>query len=169
MPDVFVAFYQDHYRLLLTVAQQRLGGLVDAEDITAEVFRIVWLHYQDTGEVSLPWAYQTLRNVIGNEYRRRSRAPSLTEDLVAIGATLGGPAVSDDRVMVRRGLAALSEDDRELLFMAYWEDLSHQEMSRILDCSPSALKVRLHRARRRLAKHVGEPIEESGRRLGGNG
>ena len=167
MPDLFVAFYQDHYRLLLTVAQQRLGGLVDAEDVTAEVFRIAWLHYQDTGEVSLPWAYQTLRNVIGNEYRRRSRAPSLIDDLATVGGSLTQASLTDDRVLTRQAMMRLSVEDRELLFMAYWEDFSHLEISIILDCPTTRVRVKLHRARRRLAKDLQQTLEQTGRRPGG--
>lgn len=69
--ETFVDSYKRYYRLVLTVAQQRLVGHGGAEDVTAEVFRIVWSHHQGGGELSLPWVYQTLRNVVGNEYRLR--------------------------------------------------------------------------------------------------
>ena len=47
-----------------------------------------------------------------------------------------------------------SADDRELLLLVGWEQLDHAAAARVLGCSRTALKVRLHRARRRLAAHL---------------
>ena len=154
MPDGFVAFYDRHYRLVLTVAQQRLGGLSDAEDVTAEVFRIAWAHYQESGEITLPWVYQALRNVIGSEYRRRSRAPIMLDDLRELDWIVAEHGAPHDGITMRRELAGLEEADREVLFMTYWEDLSTKEVAEILGCSTSAVRVRLFRARRRLAARL---------------
>lgn len=154
-----MAFYDRHYRLVLTVAQQRLGGLTDAEDVTAEVFRIAWAHYQKSGEVSLPWVYQTLRNVIGNEYRRRRSAPILVDDPLALDDLTDPTDRLPEAVMLRRALAELAESDREVLFMAYWEDLTTAEMSQILRCSTTAVRVRLFRARRRLQRRLFAAVE----------
>ncbi|OJX94658.1 RNA polymerase sigma-70 factor (ECF subfamily) [Salana multivorans] len=150
VPDPFVVFYREHYRLVLTIAQQRLGGLHEAEDVTAEVFRVAWLRYQETGEITLPWVYQTLRNVVGTEYRRRSRAPitGAEEELLALVRDDDGAI--DTRVVVRRELAAIDERDRELLYMAFWEDLRPDEIAAILGCRTATVRVRLHRARARL-------------------
>lgn len=75
--EVFAHFYARHYRLVLTVAQQRLSGVADAEDVAAETFRITWAHHQSGGDLSLPWVYKVLRNIIGNEYQRVARSTEL--------------------------------------------------------------------------------------------
>lgn len=149
--ETFIAFYQRHYRLILTVAQQRLVGHGGAEDVTAEVFRIAWAHHQNGGNLALPWLYQTLRNVIGNEYRRISRAPDL--DGLCLDFSLPAPAsaFAEGRVDIRSVMMELSHDERELLFMAYWEDLTRAEIAGILDCSEGNVRVRLLRARKKLA------------------
>lgn len=150
MQDPFVAFYSEHYRLVLTVAQQRLGGLSDAEDATAEVFRIALAHYRSTGELSLPWVYRTLRNVIGSEYRRRSRAPLGFDDPLLEGWDLADASDPDDAIAVRHALADLRDADREVIFMAYWEDITTSEMGAVLGITDLAVRTRLSRARRRL-------------------
>lgn len=158
----FVAFYQRYYRLILTVAQQRLEGHGGAEDVTAEVFRIAWAHDQGGGELTLSWLYQTLRNVIGNEYRRMSKAP----DLGGLGPEYAAAPVPsspspDDEIDIRALMMELSLDDREVLFMAYWEDLTRAEIAEILGCSEVAVRVRLLRARGRLAAMLKASERES--------
>ena len=146
MPDVFVAFYDRYYGVVLRIAQQRLGGLADAEDVTSEVFRVAWTHYKSTGSVELPWVYQTLRNMVGHEYRRRSRGVgSLDDELLDLIAS-DTKSIELDVVLVRRQMDGLSSEDREILFMTYWEDLTTVEMAQILGCSAAAVRVRLFRA-----------------------
>ena len=146
--DEFRAFYRAHYGVILTVAEQRLDTRQAAEDATADVFQIAWRRFSDEGaELSLPWAYQILRNVVGSEYRRRERARRALDRL---GDDPVDPPLADDRVDVRDALARLPERERELLFMAYWEDLTHDEIAAILGITHGALRVRLTRARARL-------------------
>jgi RNA polymerase sigma-70 factor (ECF subfamily) len=47
-------------------------------------------------------------------------------------------------------LNGLPEADREALMLAAWEGLSAQQAARVLGCSPTAFRIRLHRARRKL-------------------
>lgn len=147
--ESFTGFYQRYYRLVLTIAHQRLGSFWDAEDATAEVFRIAWRQHQAGVTPTLPWLYQVLRNVVGNEYRRRDRTDTHTRRLD--DSDDPAPSVArDDVIDLRRRLAQLPEPDRELLYMAYWEDLSRAEIGQILGCSAATVRVRLLRARSKL-------------------
>lgn len=154
--EVFSGFYRQHYRAILAVAHQRLGSLTEAEDITAEVFHIAWRHYQQGGHPSLPWAYQVLRNKIGEEYRRSRRAQALSAKL----ETYTLPAVVPDHDVecldTTRILETLPEKSRELLKMAYWEDLSPQEIGQVLGASAATIRVRLLRARRQFKAKFNE-------------
>jgi DNA-directed RNA polymerase specialized sigma24 family protein len=47
-------------------------------------------------------------------------------------------------------MGELSDEDRELLLLVSWEELSPGEAARVLDISSLAARSRLHRARRRL-------------------
>lgn len=154
--EVFTAFYQRYYRLILTVAQQRLPSLTDAEDVTSEVFRIAWNYHDGGNELTLPWLYQVLRNVVGNEYRRAARANQFSQRY--------GPMVldsvvehNDNAIQMRQAIQQLPEIDRELLYMSYWEDLTGQEIAAILRCSPVTVRVRLMRARKRLKAVLTQP------------
>jgi RNA polymerase sigma-70 factor (ECF subfamily) len=55
----------------------------------------------------------------------------------------------------RDGLAAafarVPADQRELLALVAWEELHSRQIATVLGCSTNAVRIRLHRARRRLA------------------
>lgn len=146
----FAAFYTRHYRLVLTVAQQRLGGWSDAEDITAEAFRIAWAHHQEGHQLSLPWLYQVVRNLIGNEFRRLARADGFVHTVGLLIEEQTAELSDENAREVRRCIRLLPEDSRELLYMAYWEGLSRDEIAAILGCTATAVRLRLMRVRRRL-------------------
>jgi RNA polymerase sigma-70 factor (ECF subfamily) len=53
-------------------------------------------------------------------------------------------------------LSRLDEADRELITLVAWEGLDRDQIARMLGCSRATIRVRLHRARRRLARLLGE-------------
>lgn len=149
--EPFVAFYRQYYRLVLTIAHQRLGSFLDAEDAAAETFRIAWQGHKAGRELSLPWLYQVLRNVVGNAYRHRGRASDGGERLAVESYRVDAVAPPvDEGVEMRMRIAELPEPDRELIYMAYWEGLTGSEIGQILGCSAGAVRVRLLRARKKL-------------------
>lgn len=156
---LFAQFYDRNYHAILTVAQQRLAGLADAEDATAETFRITLVHYLDGGELSLPWVYRVLRNVIGNEYQRVTRSDRLYERVGQHTADTSFQPDSDDAIDIQRCLKDLQQEDRDIIYMAYWEDLTRSEIAAVLGISPVAVRVRLFRARRALALLLTERAE----------
>ena len=67
-------------------------------------------------------------------------------------------ASGDDRVL--RALATLSDTDQELLRLRAWEELSSAQIAVVLGIRPTAVDMRLSRARRRLEQALGlaEPV-----------
>ena len=53
---------------------------------------------------------------------------------------------------IARVFRQLPEDDRELLALVAWEGLDAGQISRVLDCSRNAVRIRLYRARKRFSK-----------------
>ncbi|MFF8430578.1 RNA polymerase sigma factor [Streptomyces sp. NPDC016566] len=57
-----------------------------------------------------------------------------------------------DRNLILRALASLGEDDREALVLTAWHGLHAHEAAKVVGCSATTMRVRLHRARKRLAQ-----------------
>ncbi|MEV4183241.1 sigma-70 region 4 domain-containing protein [Streptosporangium canum] len=64
---------------------------------------------------------------------------------------------SADVDALAKAFADLSDDYREVLSLADWEGMSIAEIAVVLGCSANAVRIRLHRARRRLARALGRP------------
>lgn len=60
----------------------------------------------------------------------------------------GGPDLRLEEV--RAALASLSDDDRDVVVMRCWDGLAVTDIAALLDCTPNAVSVRLHKARRKL-------------------
>jgi RNA polymerase sigma-70 factor (ECF subfamily) len=57
---------------------------------------------------------------------------------------------------IEHAVADLGETDQEILRLHAWEELAHDEIALVLGLSRGAVRVRLHRARRRLAERMRE-------------
>ena len=150
----FRALYEWGRPRLLAYALRRTPSPEDAADVVAETFAIAWrrLDAIPDGEASLLWLYAACRRVIANHNRRTGRRIELTERVGAqLRTAVSNPLdVGADAMLAVRALRHLTEDDREILMLVGWEGLGSAELARLLGCSPTAARIRLHRARARL-------------------
>ncbi|GAA2366593.1 hypothetical protein Cme02nite_29930 [Catellatospora methionotrophica] len=159
----FKELFDAHYAELTRFATRRVGPDA-AGDIVSGTFLVAWRRFsQLPAEHPRAWLYATARHLIANELRARARRERLSAK-----AAVTAEAVVDDHagqvgehLRVRAVLAGLSPADQEVLRLAEWEALDVAEMAIVLGCSRVAVKVRLHRARRRFAARL-LATEESG-------
>ncbi len=132
------------------------AGRQVADEVVSETFAIAWRRLDDMPPNALPWLIGVARNVLRDNIRAQARRDSLHAELKAW--TEGDPAEQvAERLEVLRALAALSEDDRELLLLVAWQDLSVKDAAAVVGCGQTAFRVRLHRARKRLTQALEEP------------
>ncbi|MEV8562235.1 sigma-70 family RNA polymerase sigma factor [Streptomyces sp. NPDC051917] len=154
--EEFRALYTAHYAAVLRYAWRRAGAEA-APDIAGEVFTAVWQRLDQVPRSHpLPWLYAIARNVVATYHRASERAEQLTAQSALTHTTsardVGIQVTEQDAV--RKGWAALSENDRELLALIGWEGLSITQAAAALGCSPAVCSVRLHRARARLRRQL---------------
>jgi RNA polymerase sigma-70 factor, ECF subfamily len=160
--DRFKAMYDQHYPAVLRYAARRVGAEA-ARDIAAETFLIAWrrLDRVPAGQ-PLPWLYATARKCLANELRRRDRREQLVWRMRA-EATRGQDAAEPEpsawvaeRLAVVAALAGLRPNDQEALRLIEWEQLDVAAAAQAMGCSAATFRVRLHRARRRFARALGQ-------------
>ena len=126
-------------------AYARRRGSPDAEGIAAEAMSIAWRRFADVPrDDPLPWLYATARNLLLAERRAASRIPP------APAPPAPAPELHELDPQLDRALRSLKPTDREALLLVAWEDLTPTQAARALGLHPTAFRVRLLRARRRL-------------------
>jgi RNA polymerase sigma-70 factor (ECF subfamily) len=148
----------------------------EAEDAAQETFLKAFrgLHRHDPDRPFRPWLLSIAsHHCIDRLRRRRLRLTSL-EDLqgeeIPAAPSPGPEATALERehsLRVQQLLAGLAPKERAAVVLRYWYDLSYVEIGQALSLSESAVKSRLHRARRQLADlwRAGEekPLAAGGR------
>ena len=130
-------------------AYARRRGSRDADAVAAEVMAIAWRRLADVpADDPRPWLYATARNLVLADARRATRASVLDDAAHAESAPPAEVAELDPDLA--GALRSLSRLDREALLLVAWEDLSPTQAARWLGINPTAFRVRLLRARRRL-------------------
>lgn len=153
----FRLLYDDAYPRILAYCLRRARSREDAFDAVSETFAAVWRRLDDipADQRRLPWVYGVARRVLANQYRGADRRARLQERM----ATTASPAVDPEFDAIHAALDRLRPDDREILTLSAWDDLDNEEIATVLAITPANAAVRLHRARRRLARELGGAAE----------
>nr|WP_210731186.1 sigma-70 family RNA polymerase sigma factor [Paenarthrobacter ureafaciens] len=148
----FIAIHKDSYPAVFRFVGRRVESAEAAEEIAADVFRVVWQKWADDSHPELPYLLSIARNLVGNAYRSRDRQRALQEKL----RTTAVERVGNDsgNVAVQDAMSRLRDKERDILQLAYWDGLGPAEIAQVLQCSESAAKVRLHRARTAFRKQL---------------
>ena len=126
----------------------------DAEEAVQEALVRAWLRREAcrSPEAPLPWVLEITRNEARRLHGRQARRSSRE----SIDAMALAPQTEDEfsdtavRVTVEQALGTLAEADQRILRLRYADDLTQVEVARRLGVPEGTVKVRLHRARRRL-------------------
>jgi RNA polymerase sigma-70 factor, ECF subfamily len=155
----FEELFDAQYGDLVRYATRRVGADA-ASDIVSSTFLVAWRRRDDLPEdAPRLWLFAIARKVIGNELRARrrrerldGRARQLPDAVATTAPDHAGPVT--ERLRVHQALTTLSPRDQEVLRLTEWEGLDLAEVAAVLECTRTAAKVRLHRARRRFAARL---------------
>lgn len=127
-----------------------------AKDVVSETFVVAWRRIDDVPAEPLPWLYGVARRVLANQRRSSRRLSALRLRLEP--ETTSAPELND--ALLQEAFSRLSEADREILALVAWEGLTPTQAAAALGLKASAVRLRLHRARQRLAKALGTGPEK---------
>jgi RNA polymerase sigma factor (sigma-70 family) len=127
--------------------RRRADSPSTAEDLCAEVFRIAWEKSGHGEELSAMFLFGVAQNVLRNHLRSAARSANLVLSL-----QLERTEHADADGSVLEALARLKPDEREVLLLTYWDGFSSSELSDLLNTTATAIRMRLHRARKALGR-----------------
>lgn len=142
-----------------------LGDHHDAEDATERTFLSALAaidHFRDEGATFRSWLFRIAHNELANSLRQRRRRRTTTFDAAGEPTSDGDdPArvlgASEDARRLRRAVAQLAEDRRQVIVLRFLDGLSTREIGAVLERSEGAVRVLQHRALRDLASMLLDP------------
>jgi RNA polymerase sigma factor (sigma-70 family) len=168
-PEDFEAVFREHFVPVHRFIARRVGRAL-AEDLSAEVFATAYrrraAYHPDRGSLR-SWLYGIAANVVRGHWRHEQQ---LLELDARVARDSPGPPpgtqfadAADERMIaaalaptIAGALAALSREQREVLLLHAWADLSHEEIAAALGIALGTARSRLSRARAALRAQLGE-------------
>jgi RNA polymerase sigma-70 factor (ECF subfamily) len=157
----FHSVYQQVAPILLRVVFRITGDTDSAEEVCHDAFIQFYQH-----STSLPdeqqaryWLLRVGKNLAFNLAKRRGRERSAYErawfEPQRPGESADDPTLRDETAeIVRRAVASLPANLRDVIVLKEYGDLAYQEIADTLGISVGNVKVRVHRARERLARYL---------------
>jgi len=157
-PAAFDVLYRRYLDRVYGYAFYALGDHHDAEDATERTFLAALAalpSFRDEGASFRAWLFRIARNTVSNarrtRWRRRTEPMPDGFDRPAPNADPAGlVARADETRRVLRALAELPDERRQVVILRFVDGLSAREIGEVLDRSPGAARVLLHRALRDL-------------------
>jgi RNA polymerase sigma factor (sigma-70 family) len=163
-PDRFEVVFDRHFGAIHRFVERRLGREL-AEEIASEAFVTAFAsrsRYDTARENARPWLLGIAANLIRHQRRSEMRQLRAYARSGADSGEQSHDAELFDRVdaeasrdQLAEGLASLSADDREVLLLYAWADLSYPEIAEALAIPVGTVRSRLFRARRRFRELLG--------------
>ena len=174
----FTALVEKYKQPVMNFVYRSLRDETEAEDLAQNVFLQVYksrARYERTAKFST-WLFTIARNLCLNEIRRRSRHPAESiEETISENEDAPPRQYEDKKISlptenvlqgelsgkIEEALAGLPENQRTAILLCRHDELSYEEIARVLGCSLSATKSLIHRGRETLKEKL-KPHLKSG-------
>jgi RNA polymerase sigma factor (sigma-70 family) len=150
-PEVFGVIFDRHFDAIHAYLARRIAS-GHADDLASSTFTVAFERrdrFRPDATSARPWLFGIATNLLRNERRAERRS------LEALGFeswSEGSPAPSEpsDVAELGRLLRGLDREQRDVLLLYAWEDLSYEEIAQALEIPVGTVRSRLARARSRL-------------------
>jgi RNA polymerase sigma-70 factor (ECF subfamily) len=164
-PADFEIAFQQHFPSIFRFISRRVGSAL-AEDLAAETFATAYRRRAsfEPGRGSLrSWLYGIATNLVRNHWRAEQHLLALDARLVPEIDLSDSSDAADQRVIaallaprLAAALGLLTRDQRDVLLLHAWAELSHEEIAAVLEIAPGTARSRLSRARASLRGQLGD-------------
>lgn len=160
-PEAFDVLYDKYYDRVFAIALGVLLRPEEAADATQEIFTLAYRNLSkfDRRSRFSTWIYR----VAVNRSIQQARSIRNQRLNVPLDEALERPNLHEEEAPdphIAAAMSKLGPDDRAILTLFYWDDLSLQEIAESMGISSNAAKTRLFRARERFKVHFEEEASE---------
>jgi RNA polymerase sigma-70 factor (ECF subfamily) len=158
-PEGFTNLVEAYQSPVYNLCYRMLNNAVEAEDAAQETFLRAYMSIKryDRNRPFATWLLSIAAHYCIDQIRKRRMSIVSVEDMpyLELSDDSPGPESTVSRLEEQHRIQAildiLNPVDRAAVVMYYWYELSYEEIAQSLNLSMSAVKSRLHRARRSMA------------------
>ncbi len=163
-PDAFARLVREHQDKLCNFIHRYTRNRQDAEDLTQDTFVKAYrnLHRYEHRHSFSAWLYTIARRTVYNHYRDTRQAEVLDFDVACPADTPTDAAERGDPTdTVWHYVRQLKSPYKEVVVLKYLEEMSIQDIARVLNRTQTGVKILLFRARNQLRKLKAVPSSPS--------
>ena len=148
----FQEFYEIYAPDIYRFAYWLSGNGFDAEDLTSETFVRAWDRFSTIRTETLKaYLFTITRNIYLEKLRKEKYQVPLQENIPDPNSGVEMTIETKQELkMILNFLLSIPEIDRAAFLLRVQHELPYAEISRILDCSSNAVRVKVHRIRKKL-------------------
>ena len=148
--------FEQHHKKVYNFFLRQTSNHHASEDLVQEVFyRILKYRHTYRGESKFTtWMFRIAHNAMIDFYRKNKKQANLIEEAENI---VSADPMPDDSVkrsseaaLLKKALAQLSQEKREVLLLSRFENLKYEEIAKIMNCTVGTVKALVFRALREL-------------------
>ncbi len=144
--DYWDKLINEHGSALLLYARQWTNSFADAEDLVQKAVINFWRSRHKKKSNPAPYLFRSVRNASIDLMRSRKRRDAREEKAYEFKETVSmfEPRMEQEerREEIERALGCLPEDQKEVLVMKIWGDLTFKEIAKTLGDSPNTVASR---------------------------
>jgi RNA polymerase sigma factor (sigma-70 family) len=168
-PNAFSIIVDRHKNKVFNLAFRICGNREEAEEIAQDSFLKVYRSLKSFKMKSSfsTWLYRIVYNASVSQVRLKKKGVLSLEDFPADSVDFIGNNISEEEAekeyrnsLINFALQKISEEERGLISLYYYQELSTEEMSDITGISKSNIKVKLFRARQKMLEVI-ENVERN--------
>lgn len=153
----YISVVEEFSNLVYRIAYQNLMNVADAEDVVQEVFIKLLKHSEgfENREHIKAWLLRVTINQCRDYHKRLFRRKETVFETELLEQFEPARQEPEENFVISE-LRKLSEADRNIVYLHYYEGYSLKEIADMLNKSPNAVNVRLVRARKKLKTILSE-------------
>lgn len=160
----FTLLYEKYRKLMFYIANQILKDDYLSEDAVEQTFVKIIEHLDNISDVDChktkSYIVIMIRNCAINLYRQRKNHPTVSLD-DDIELANDQPFEIDEMDVLTKAVVKLPVIYRDIYTLKYVQELSNQEIAKILDISESTVRKRLERAKEKIQQFLNEETNEN--------
>ena len=160
-------FYNEHHKTVYAFAKSRLHNQEDAAEIVNEVMMEVWRSaekFENRSKLStwlLGIAYHKVVDKIRKVSRHQHDSLELHENNeVFENAVADVHQQFDDKQLILNAMKQLNQDQQQVVYLAFYQDMGYPEIAKILGCPEGTVKTRMMHAKKKIKKLITETVNQ---------